>query len=125
MPVPSSGGIAVGESLNLIEAYQSRTGTPLSAVDEVQYLHRFAEATATAFADRNRWVGDVRRVPTRDLLSQGFADERACQLFDPMKAAPDLSRSASRTAGIRPRTAGCRPLRRWPSPRNTARRTSR
>ena len=88
MPVPSSGGIAVGESLNLIEAYQSRTGTRLSGVDEVQYLHRFAEATATAFADRNRWVGDVRRVPTRDLLSQGFADERACQLFDPMKAAP-------------------------------------
>jgi gamma-glutamyltranspeptidase/glutathione hydrolase len=87
MPVPSSGGIAVGESLNLIEAYGDRTGQPLSAVDDVQYLHRFAEATATAFADRNRWVGDVRRVPTRQLLSQGFADERACQLFNPNKAA--------------------------------------
>ena len=87
MPVPSSGGIAVGESLNLIESYQRMTGRPLSAVDDVQYLHRFAEATATAFADRNRWVGDVRRVPTRELLSQGFADERACDLFDPMKAA--------------------------------------
>ena len=30
MPVPSSGGIAVGEALNLLEAYD-RTGTPLSA----------------------------------------------------------------------------------------------
>ena len=79
MPTPSSGGIAVGESLNLIESYQGMTGQPLSAVDDVQYLHRFAEATATAFADRNRWVGDVRRVPTRELLSPGFADERACQ----------------------------------------------
>jgi gamma-glutamyltranspeptidase/glutathione hydrolase len=87
MPVPSSGGIAVGESLNLLEAYGDRTGLPLSAVDDVQYLHRFAEATATAFADRNRWVGDVRRVPTRQLLSQGFVDERACQLFNPNKAA--------------------------------------
>jgi gamma-glutamyltranspeptidase/glutathione hydrolase len=87
MPVPSSGGIAVGEALNLIESYQDMTGTPLSAVDDVQYLHRFAEAGATAFADRNRWVGDVPRVPTRELLSQGFADERACEFFDPAKAA--------------------------------------
>ncbi|WP_395728586.1 gamma-glutamyltransferase [Nakamurella sp.] len=107
MPTPSSGGIAVGESLNLIESYQGMTGQLLSAVDDVQYLHRFAEATATAFADRNRWVGDVRRVPTRELLSPGFADERACQFFDPMKAAarpipfgePDGRYS----------TAGCRP----------------
>ena len=87
MPVPSSGGIAVGESLNLIEAYNSRTGQPLSTVDDVQYLHRLAEANATAFADRNRWIGDVRGVPTRELLSQRFADERACQLFDPARAA--------------------------------------
>jgi gamma-glutamyltranspeptidase/glutathione hydrolase len=88
MPVPSSGGIAVGESLNLIEAYEEDlTGESLSKVDDVQYLHRLAEANATAFADRNRWVGDVRRVPSRELLSQRFADERACQLFDPARAA--------------------------------------
>lgn len=87
MPVPSSGGIAVGESLNLIESYQRMTGETLSGVGDVQYLHRFAEATATAFADRNRWVGDVPRVPSRELLSQGFADERACQLFSPATAA--------------------------------------
>ncbi len=88
MPVPSSGGIAVGESLNLIEAYGAQTGQALSDVDRVQYLHRLAEATATAFADRNRWIGDVRNVPTRQLLSQRFADERACQLFDPAVAHP-------------------------------------
>jgi len=86
MPVPSSGGIAVGESLNLIEAYGRLTGQALSDVSQVQYLHRFAEATATAFADRNRWIGDVRKVPTRELLSQPYADERACQLFDPAAA---------------------------------------
>ena len=78
MPVPSSGGIAVGEILNLIEAYDERTGVPTAQVDDVQYLHRFSEASATAFADRNRWVGDVPGVPTAELLSQGFADERAC-----------------------------------------------
>ena len=51
----------------------------------VDYLHRFSEASATAFADRNRYVGDVPGVPVAELTSKGFADERAC-LFDPDKA---------------------------------------
>ena len=86
MPVPSSGGIAVGEALNLLESYDRLTGKPLSSVEPLQYLHRFSEASATAFADRNRWVGDVPGVPVAQLLSQRFADERACGLFDPAKA---------------------------------------
>jgi gamma-glutamyltranspeptidase/glutathione hydrolase len=88
MPVPSSGGIAVGEALNLLEAYDRKTGTPLSATSQVQYLHRLGEASATAFADRNRHVGSVPGVPARELLSQRFANERACLLFDPAKAQP-------------------------------------
>lgn len=87
MGVPSSGGITVGETLNLLEAYDERTGTGLGEVSDVEYLHRFSEATATAFADRNRWVGDVEGVPTAELTSQEFADERAC-LFDPAAAQP-------------------------------------
>jgi gamma-glutamyltranspeptidase/glutathione hydrolase len=78
MPTPSSGGIAVAEILNLLEAYDKRTGTALKDVSNTQYLHRFSEASATAFADRNRWVGDVPGVPTDELVSQAFADERAC-----------------------------------------------
>jgi gamma-glutamyltranspeptidase/glutathione hydrolase len=88
MPVPSSGGIAVGEALNLLEAYDRKTGTPLSATSDVQYLHRLGEASATAFADRNRHVGSVPGVPARELVSQRYANERACQLFDPAKAQP-------------------------------------
>lgn len=87
MAAPSSGGIAVGEALNLIEAYEKKTGVSLGDVDDVQFLHRFAEASATAFADRNRWVGDVAGVPQKQLLSKDFAAERACG-FDPAKAAP-------------------------------------
>ncbi|MGG5260480.1 gamma-glutamyltransferase [Phycicoccus avicenniae] len=87
MPVPSSGGIGLGEILNLVEAYEERTGKDTSDVGQVQYLHRFSEASATAFADRNRYVGDVRGVPTKELLSQGFADERAC-LFSGAAAMP-------------------------------------
>jgi gamma-glutamyltranspeptidase/glutathione hydrolase len=86
MSVPSSGGIAVGEALNLLESYDKRTGTNLSQVTDTQYLHRFAEASATAFADRNRWIGGVPGVPAEELVSQGFADERACRLFDPAAA---------------------------------------
>jgi len=87
MPTPSSGGIAVAEILNLIEAYQGKTGASLSSLTNAEYLHRFSEASATAFADRNRYVGDVPGVPVRQLTSQAFADERAC-LFDPTKAQP-------------------------------------
>ncbi|MCU1537938.1 MAG: ggt [Humibacillus sp.] len=87
MPVPSSGGIAVAEILNLIQAYENRTGVTTSALSQVDYLHRFSEASATAFADRNRYVGDVPGVPVSELTSTGFAGERAC-LFDPTKAQP-------------------------------------
>lgn len=88
MPVPSSGGIAVGEALNLLEAYEDKTGTPLSATSQVQYLHRLGEASATAFADRNRYVGSVPGVPVQELISQPYANERACLLFDPARAQP-------------------------------------
>lgn len=85
MPVPSSGGIAVAEILNLMAAYEQRTGVSTGDVDQVQYLHRFSEASATAFADRNRYVGDVSNVPVQELTSTGFAGERSC-LFDPTHA---------------------------------------
>jgi gamma-glutamyltranspeptidase/glutathione hydrolase len=85
MPVPSSGGIAVAEILNLMKAYEDRTGVATSDVSDVQYLHRFSEASATAFADRNRYVGDVPGVPVSQLVNPDFAAERAC-LFDPAKA---------------------------------------
>ena len=85
MPVPSSGGIAVAEILNLMRAYEKRTGVPTSKLSQVDYLHRFSEASATAFADRNRYVGDVRGVPVKELTDPAFAAERAC-LFSPTTA---------------------------------------
>lgn len=87
MPVPSSGGIAVAEILNLMKAYERKTGVATKNLSEVDYLHRFSEASATAFADRNRWVGDVPNVPVKALMSPKFAAERAC-LFNPNAAAP-------------------------------------
>ncbi|WP_053851627.1 gamma-glutamyltransferase [Streptomyces sp. NRRL B-24085] len=74
----SSGGTTVGEALNILEH------TDLSKASEVQYLHHFIEASRIAFADRGRWVGDpaFEDVPTKGLLSQRFADSRACLIKD-------------------------------------------
>ncbi|MGX1366393.1 gamma-glutamyltranspeptidase/glutathione hydrolase [Streptomyces canus] len=74
----SSGGTTVGEALNILER------TDLSKASEVQYLHHYIEASRIAFADRGRWVGDpaFEDVPTKELLSQRFADSRACLIKD-------------------------------------------
>ena len=78
MAPSSSGGTTVGESLNILENYD------LSAQTGARSQHLYFEATAHAFADRNAYVGDPAfvDVPTETLLSQDFADARAC-VIDP------------------------------------------
>jgi gamma-glutamyltranspeptidase/glutathione hydrolase len=102
MAAPSSGGTTVGEALNILES------TDLSKVSDVEYLHRFIESTKLSFADRLRWVGDpaFTRVPTGGLLSQEFADTRACLIKPdavlpaPQPAAdPDHPKPCEATAG--------------------------
>jgi gamma-glutamyltranspeptidase/glutathione hydrolase len=80
MPTPSSGGSTVGEGLNIVENWD------LGDLSRTQALHRYLEASALAFADRNRYVGDnTPRAQLEELLSQEFAHERACQI-DPTEA---------------------------------------
>ncbi|MER5770738.1 gamma-glutamyltransferase [Streptomyces sp. NPDC001985] len=78
MAPSSSGATTVGEALNILER------TDLSRAGEAGYLHRFIEASRIAFADRGRWVGDpaFESVPTKELLSQRFADARGCLIKD-------------------------------------------
>ncbi|MCY7400891.1 MAG: gamma-glutamyltransferase [Nocardioides sp.] len=82
MAPSSSGGTTVGEALNILERYDLSTMTPEQA------LHHYLEASALAFADRGKYVGDPAYVdvPTKRLLDDTFAAERAC-LLDPAKAA--------------------------------------
>ncbi|WP_086661811.1 gamma-glutamyltransferase [Lentzea kentuckyensis] len=103
MAAPSSGGTTVGEALNILES------TDLSKASDVQYLHRFIESTKLAFADRLRWVGDpaFSKVPTEGLLSQKFADSRACLIKPdavlpaPQPAAdPNNPQACEATAGM-------------------------
>ncbi|MBO3742368.1 gamma-glutamyltransferase [Actinoplanes flavus] len=75
MSTPSSGGTAVGEALNIIEA-----GLPTSAT-ATDKLHYYLEASALAFADRNRYVGAYTDRPVlKKLISDRWAAQRACTI---------------------------------------------
>jgi gamma-glutamyltranspeptidase/glutathione hydrolase len=54
MPPPSSGGIAVGQILKLLEEYDFSIFAP----DSPEYIHLFCEAARLAFADRSAYLGD-------------------------------------------------------------------
>lgn len=82
MAPSSSGGITIGESLNILSNFN------LAAEPRTEALHDYLEATRLAFADRNRYIGDSRyvNVPQQQLLSKRFAASRAC-LINQDKAA--------------------------------------
>ncbi len=81
MAPSSSGGTTVGEALNILERY------PLGTVGTTAALHHYLEASALAFADRGKYVGDPAFVDPHadDLLNDTFARERACAI-NPAKA---------------------------------------
>ncbi|WP_245623017.1 gamma-glutamyltransferase [Spirillospora albida] len=81
-PPSSSGGSTVGEALNILGGFRLDTKDPVGA------LHLYLEASKLAYADRGAHVGDPAhvRVPLKEMLSRGFARERAC-LIDPARAA--------------------------------------
>ncbi|HEY8702631.1 MAG TPA: gamma-glutamyltransferase [Arthrobacter sp.] len=82
MAPSSSGGTTVGESLNILDTFN------LSGMSRPDALHHYLEASALAFADRGKYVGDPAfvDVPTAALTDPIFGKERACQI-DPQHAA--------------------------------------
>ena len=75
MSTPSSGGVAVGEALNILERGR------VSKADEIRTLHYYLEASALSFADRNRYVGaDTPEPVLRKLISDEWAAQRECQI---------------------------------------------
>jgi gamma-glutamyltranspeptidase/glutathione hydrolase len=71
MPPPSSGGVALLQSLNVLEGHRLRDLRHNSAT----YLHLIAETMKHAFADRAQYLGDPDfvEVPTRLLVSKEYA----------------------------------------------------
>ncbi|MGH3773121.1 MAG: gamma-glutamyltransferase [Pseudonocardiaceae bacterium] len=100
MALSSSGGITDGEALTIL------SNVDLSAMNRVQALHHYLEASRLAFADRNRYLGDSRYVdvPRQQLLSTSFGRQRAC-LIDPAKASTSPVAPGDPIAG----SPGCTP----------------
>ena len=70
MPPASSGGVTMGEILNIVEGYD-----PLPPFGTPALMHREAEAMRRAFTDRNAHLGDPGYVdnPVERLLSKDYA----------------------------------------------------
>ncbi|WP_439633124.1 gamma-glutamyltransferase [Glycocaulis sp.] len=73
-PPPSSGAVAVGAILTLLEGYEMSAFGP----DTVEGWHLFIEASRLAYADRDQYVGDpaFADVPVQGLLDHGYLTER-------------------------------------------------
>ncbi len=85
MPPPTSGGIATIQMLNLLEGFDIE-GAGQSSAD---HLHFTAEAQKLAFADRAAYVADpdFEDVPTKELISKSYADDRRDEID------PDVAKS--------------------------------
>ena len=74
-PPPSSGGVHVGQILNILERFNLKE---IYESDPAQFYHVIAEAMKLAFADRAFWLGDpdFAAVP-RGLIDKQYAAELA------------------------------------------------
>src|SRR3989454_4298450 len=84
MPPPSSGGVTMGEMLNMLEGYDT-----IPALGTPAYEHLLAEAMRRAFIDRNHWLGDPDfvQMPIERLLSKSYAASLRSEI-DPQHATP-------------------------------------
>ena len=74
-PPPSSGGVHVGQILNILEAFDL---AQLYQQDPAQMRHVVAEAMKLAFADRAYWLGDPDYVKVpRGLIDKQYAKDLA------------------------------------------------
>ncbi|MCH7703891.1 MAG: gamma-glutamyltransferase, partial [Planctomycetes bacterium] len=79
MPPPSSGGVALLQALNVLEAFDMRG---LFSADRPLATHYTVEAMKHAFADRARWFGDADfvHVPVGLLTSKAYAKDLSARL---------------------------------------------
>src|SRR3989442_1247398 len=84
MPPASSGGVTMGEILNIMEGYDT-----LPPFGSAGYVHLEVEAMRRAFMDRNHWLGDPDFVdmPIERLLSKSYAAGLRAQI-DPRRPTP-------------------------------------
>src|SRR3990170_129434 len=98
MPPASSGGVTMGEILNIMEGY-----SPLPPFGSVALMHREAEAMRRAFTDRNTYLGDPDfvRNPIERLLSKKYASELRQQIGEQASVTPRFEPGAEAGASTR------------------------
>lgn len=86
MPPPSSGGLAVGQLLGLVERFPIGDVAQGYGFGSARTLHVMAEAMRLAFADRAVWMGDADAVPVPQagLLHPQYLRARSA-LIDPAR----------------------------------------
>ncbi|WLD15224.1 gamma-glutamyltransferase [Planctellipticum variicoloris] len=101
MPPPSSGGIALIESLQILAVWENRSGKRLESLghNSPEYVHLVTEALKHAFADRAESLGDADfvDVPVAKLLSMQRA-ERLAAGIDLQRTGPPEEYGRSLTA---------------------------
>jgi gamma-glutamyltranspeptidase/glutathione hydrolase len=83
MPLPSSGGIIINQTMKMIEDRDiAKMGFQSAAA-----VHLMVEAERRAYADRAKFMGDADfvKVPVKKLTSDAYIKERMSD-FDPLKA---------------------------------------
>ena len=86
MGPPSSGGVAVAQTLKLLEPFD--LGKPPAASIAVEAMHKIAEAEKLAYADRDRYLADPEFVAVPGgLLDGAYLDKRRA-LIDAERAMP-------------------------------------
>jgi gamma-glutamyltranspeptidase / glutathione hydrolase len=90
MPPASSGGVTMGEILNIMEAFGS-----LPPFGSATLIHRETEAMRRAFTDRNTYLGDPAFVqnPTGRLLSKKYAAGLRQEIGDRASPTPKFDSS--------------------------------
>jgi gamma-glutamyltranspeptidase/glutathione hydrolase len=80
MGPPSSGALAVGQILGILENFDMSALSPL----DVQTVHLFTQAGRLAFADRGKYVGDSDfvTVPVEGMLDKDYLASRAALITD-------------------------------------------
>ena len=92
MPPASSGGVTMGEILNIVEGYD-----PLPPFGTPALMHREAEAMRRAFTDRNAHLGDPGYVdnPVERLLSKDYAASLRRQIGERASPTPRFEPAAA------------------------------
>jgi gamma-glutamyltranspeptidase / glutathione hydrolase len=98
MPLPSSGGTVLLETLNILEGYQLADLTQGSAAS----LHLLIEAMKRAYADRARYLGDPAFVdaPVNVMLSKDYAAKQRASID------PDHATAAADVLQVKPLREG-------------------